>query len=125
MKLISALLSETKSGIFSDKTYIDSERQAIQFERAYQKLAKLVYPDLKIVKGYDPELRMNLTLAYEDPADIHYRYIESSGEFFYDKAIFDKILSSQEVFKLVGRHINPDPVITFMVYGGSMLKLNP
>jgi len=125
MKLISALLSETKSGIFSDKTYIDSERQSMQFERAYQKLAKLVYPDLKIVKGYDPELRMNLTVAYQDPSDIHYRYIESTGEFFYDKDIFDKILSSPEVFKLAGRHINSDPVITFIVYGESMLKLNP
>ena len=125
MKLISALLSETKSGIFSDKTYIDSERQAMQFERGYQELAKLVYPNLKIVKGRDPELKMDLTIAYQDPSDIHYRYIESTGEFFYDKDIFNKILSSPEVFKLVGRLLDSDPVITFKDYGGRLVKLTP
>lgn len=123
MKLISALLSETKSGIFSDKTYIDSERQAVQFEKAYEKLAKLVYPNLKIVKGYDPELKMNLTVAYEGSNDVHFRYIESTGEFFYDRGIFNNILTHPEVIKLAGKHLNDDPVTTFVVYGGSLSKL--
>ena len=123
MKLITALLSENRSGIFDGKTSIDDDRMAMQFEKAYEKLGKLVYPDLKIVKGYDPELKMNLTVAYENPNDVHFRYIESTGEFFYDRAIFNKILTHPEVVKLAGRHLNADPVTTFVVYGGSLNKL--
>ena len=124
MGLIQALLSETSNGIFDGKTHIDDSRQASQFEKAYQKLGKIVYPNLTIRKGYDPDLRMNLTLAYEDPTDLHFRYVEDTGEFFYDAKIFNKILSNPEVQKLVGKHINPNPIGTFIVYGGNTNKLN-
>ena len=123
MKLIQALLNETSNGIFDGKTSIDDERQAAQFERGYEKLAKIVYPNLLIKKGYDPDLRMNLTIGYENPTDLHFRYVENTGEFFYDRKIFQKILNDPEVGKVVGRHINPDPVHTFIVYGGNTSKL--
>jgi len=123
MKLIQALLNETSNGIFDGKTFIDDERQAAQFERGYEKLAKIVYPNLLIKKGYDPDLKMNLTVGYENPTDLHFRYVENTGEFFYDRKIFQKILNDPEVGKVVGRHINPDPVHTFIVYGGNTSKL--
>ena len=123
MKLIQALLNETSNGIFDGKTSIDDERQAAQFERGYEKLAKIVYPNLLIKKGYDPDLKMNLTVGYENPTDLHFRYVENTGEFFYDRKIFQKILNDPEVGKVAGRHINPDPVHTFIVYGGNTSKL--
>ena len=124
MKLIQALLNETSNGIFDGKTYIDDERQAAQFERGYEKLAKLVYPNLTIKKGYDPDLKMNLTLGYQDPSDLHFRYVEDTGEFFYDRKIFDKILANPEVSKVAGKHLNVDPIQTFVIYGGNSSKLN-
>jgi len=123
MKLIQALLNETSNGIFDGKTSIDDERQAAQFERGYEKLAKIVYPNLLIKKGYDPDLRMNLTIGYENPTDLHFRYVEDTGEFFYDRKIFQKILNDPEVGKVAGKHLNVDPVRTFIVYGGNTSKL--
>ena len=123
MKLIQALLFEATAGIFDGKTFIDDSRQALQFERAYKKLASLVYPGLVIKKGFDPDLNMNLTIAYVNPSDLHFRYMEDTGEFFYDRKIFSSILSNPEVKKLIGKHIDPDPIHTFIVYGGNVNKL--
>ena len=36
MKLISALLSESKSGIFDGKTYLDDATSAMEFEKGYE-----------------------------------------------------------------------------------------
>ena len=126
MKLISALLSETKSGIFSDKTYIDDATSAMEFEKGYEALARLVHPRLVIKKGYDPDLKMDLTIAYEEPSDLHFKYIETTGEFFYDDKIFKAILQTPAVKEKLGKlwNISPDPVQVFRRYGVITTKLS-
>jgi len=126
MKLIQALISETSNGIFDEKTYIDDDREAMEFEKGYERLARMVYPRVQIKKGYDPELKMDLTIAYEDPSDLHFRYIESTGEFFYDRKIFMSILSNPKVREALGKlwNISPDPVEVIRRYGDTITKLS-
>jgi hypothetical protein len=126
MKLISVLLTETSNGIFSDKTYLDTDLDALQFEKGYERLARMLYPRLEIKKGHDPQLKMDVTLAYEVPSDLHFRYVESTGELFYDDMIFRKILNNPEVRQKLGKlwNISPDPVEVFRRYGDVISKVN-
>ncbi len=126
MKLISALLSESKSGIFDGKTYLDDTTSAMEFEKGYQALARFVHPRLVVKKGHDPDLKMDLTIAYEEPSDLHFRYIETTGEFFYDEKIFKTILQTPAVREKLGKlwNISPDPVEVFRRYGAVTTKLS-
>lgn len=126
MKLLKALLSETSNGIFTDRVYLDTPEDAMQFEKGYERLARLVYPDLTVKKGHDPSLKMDVTLAYVVPSDLHFRYIETTGELFFDRKIFQGILQNKEVRAKLGKlwNISPDPEEVFRRYGATITKVN-
>ena len=126
MKLLSILLQENSNGIFSGKTLIDDSLQFNEFLSGYKKLAHAAGLQPTIRLGFDPDLKMDLTLAYIDPNDLHFRYVETTGELFYDSKILQNILNTPSVVSALGKldKISPDPVEVMRRYGSATGKLN-